>query len=832
MSRINYKKAYESYRAYQDRQHEKNQKRISVGLKINIFLPLVFLIVSFLTSGSKLIFLILWIVSLFGIAAYLMYVEYMDHRMQEQLMEFSGIEDGDDPDELIETRIEEVEKRMPKKAGIGRIFLSDFKKMSTNVVAVVVVIGLSVIPCLYAWFNILSNWAPYEAEATGNLSVAVASDDLGKKIGDYEVNIGNMVIDNLKANDSIGWVFTDTSYEAIQLVEAGDAYAALVIDEPFSADMLSFLGGDMEHPTITYYENEKKNAIAPKITGKVKDTVQKEVNKAFVSTLASSMVEASAYIVESPEYDGDITNTAIKKLRDLDSDLTMSVKMIDSFINLIDASDSMMEATKKMTDELDVMEDTTTVMMDGANAATDTAGNSARLASDMLVMSFDDLSDRLSELENTVNVMMTSVSRAGDSASITAGDMIIAVDSMQTAFDNATAPVYKKYNNTASKTVDADIEAVDNYFNNIKSDLKKLQSSGNATTSDVEEILGDLKDGIKDCKGEINQLKSDYIYTVQPQLSTTINDVKASIYEVKDLLSYSSSGIKELSDVLESYPDMISMGKDNLLSTKSTIEDMQGELREIISDMEDMEEDDQYKMLMRLLQTDPELISDFISDPVELSQQDIYPIENNGSATAPFYIVLSIWVGALIMVAIIHTQVREDGFIGMHTYQRYFGRYIIFYLIGQLQTAITVLGALYYVGIQCEHPFYFWLACSITSFVFTLLLYSLTFAFEAVGEALAVVLMVVQVAGSGGTFPVQVLPVLYQVMYKYMPFAYSMNAIRETVAGMHGNDYWMYLSGHLIYIAVALFTGLVLSHPAKLLLAIVDKSKEQVDLMV
>jgi putative membrane protein len=168
----------------------------------------------------------------------------------------------------------------------------------------------------------------------------------------------------------------------------------------------------------------------------------------------------------------------------------------------------------------------------------------------------------------------------------------------------------------------------------------------------------------------------------------------------------------------------------------------------------------------------------------------------------------------------------------MNIVQRFFGRYIVFFLIGQLQTTITVLGALYYVGIQCEHKLYFALACSITSFVFTLFLYSLTFAFEAVGEALAVVLMVVQVAGSGGTFPVEVLPVVYQLMYKYMPFAYSMNAVREAIAGMHGYDYWLYLSGHLIYIAVSLIIGLLLSHPAKKLLAIVDKSKEQVDLMV
>ncbi|MCR5097674.1 MAG: YhgE/Pip domain-containing protein [Lachnospiraceae bacterium] len=834
---IDYKKAYDSYREFQQQEHEKNKKRIEVGIKVNIFLPLVFLIVSFLTSGSKLIFLILWIVSLFGIAGYLMFVEYMDHQMQENLNRFSGEKEDEGIGELIENkRVEEVERIIPEKAGIGRIFLSDFKRMSTNVVAVVVVIGLSVIPCLYAWFNILSNWAPYEPEATKNLSVAVASEDAGKSIEDFEINIGNMVVDNLKANDSINWIFTDSSYEAIEMVESGDVYAALVIDKPFSADMLSFLGGEMKNPTITYYENEKKNAIAPKITGKVKDTLQKEVNKAFVSTLAKYMVQASAYIVESPEYTGDITDSALGKMKDLDGDLTMSIKMIQSFLSLMDASDSMIDATKKMTDELDAMEDTAHTMMDGAGAAADTAESSAKLASDMLVMSFDDISGKLNDLDSTLTILMTSTQRAGDSATDAAADLIIAVDSMQTVFNTAVEPFYHKGKKVSdidvSGNIDSRVDAVNGYFNNISSDLSKLSKAGTVSTKDVEIILGKIRNSVRDCEDEVQQLKSDYLYVVQPQLNGTMNDVKLSINEVQELLSYSGSGIKELSDVLDSYPDMMSMGRENLKTTKDTIADMQGKLREMIADMEDLEEDDQYKMLLRLLQTDPELISDFISNPVELDQQSIFPIENNGSATAPFYIVLSIWVGALIMVAIIHTAVTDPALVGAYTVQKYFGRYIIFFLIGQLQTVITVFGALYYVGIQCEHKFYFWLACSITSFVFTLFLYSLTFAFEAVGEALAVVLMVVQVAGSGGTFPVEVLPALYQVMYKYMPFAYSMNAVREAIAGMHGNDYWMFLSGHLIYVAASLIIGLLLSHPAKKLLAIVDKSKEQVDLMV
>lgn len=173
---------------------------------------------------------------------------------------------------------------------IIRIFTSDAKRLATNVVAMVVIMGLAVIPCLYAWFNIISNWDPYGEAATANLNVVVASCDQGTEIEGVELNVGNMVISNLKENKTIGWVFVDTEEEAVDGVQSGDYYAALVIDESFSEDLISFLGGNIENPKITYYENEKKNAIAPKITGKVKTTVQEEINSAFVSTMAQALL--------------------------------------------------------------------------------------------------------------------------------------------------------------------------------------------------------------------------------------------------------------------------------------------------------------------------------------------------------------------------------------------------------------------------------------------------------------------------------------------------------------------------------------------------------------
>ena len=182
---------------------------------------------------------------------------------------------------------------------ILRVFLSDLKRISTNVIAIVVIIGLTVIPSLYAWFNILSNWDPYGEESTSKIKVAVVSDDNGTAIDGIEVNIGNKIIEALKANNTIGWVFDENSADAVENVRSGEYYAALVIPSQFSSDLVSFLSDTVTHPQIQYYCNQKKNAIAPKITDKAKTAVKEQVNETFISTIASSLVSATDTVAQS-----------------------------------------------------------------------------------------------------------------------------------------------------------------------------------------------------------------------------------------------------------------------------------------------------------------------------------------------------------------------------------------------------------------------------------------------------------------------------------------------------------------------------------------------------
>ncbi len=731
---------------------------------------------------------------------------------------------------------------------ILRIFNSDAKRLASNVVAVVMIMGLSVLPCLYAWFNILSNWDPYGEESTSNLSVAVATADLGIDLDGSNVNIGDIVVDNLKQNTTIGWVFCDTPEDAINGVYAGDYYACLVIDQDFSEGMVSFLGGDPEHPVIQYYENEKKNAIAPKITGKVKTTVQQEVDKAFVGTMAQVLVTASSYVTSSDSSTTSLTDATLDKMQSLDSDLETALTILDSYIAIMESAQNLIDTTEAMTDELDTMMDTSQQIMNSAQAATNAAENSMGTVSNLVDSSLTLINSQLkavsdkmdqyltdlntAHLEALANTMKTSV----DAQQSTLTDTMVQTNADGTPVTNADGTVDAKTFSSLTAdnqaVIDEDVALAYSNYSALSTDLALLQAEAAKTDGDVAAISKVVNADIKACQDSLTTLSNDYNNKVHPAVNNTVNAISSSINEVEALVNYSSDAISDVSDILSGYPNALNMGMDSLQESRDAVAEMKSMLEDLMGDVEELEGNDQYRLLMKLIETDPTLVAEFISEPINLNEEPIYAVANNGSATAPFYVILSIWFGALIVAVIIKSKVKPiEGVTNVRNYQTFFGRYIVIYLIGQLQTVITVLGCLWFVGIQCQKPFLFWLACSVTSFAFSFFIYSLVYALGSVGEAAAVICLVIQVAGAGGTFPVEVLPKIFQILYQYMPFAYGMNAVRETIGGMHGWDYGMYLSGLGAYVGVSLLLGLVVAVPYKKLGNLMEESLEKTGCM-
>ncbi len=718
---------------------------------------------------------------------------------------------------------------------IIKIIASDIKRISTNVVAMVVIMGLTVIPCLYAWFNILSNWDPYGEDATSNLQVAVASSDQGIMIGTYEINVGDIIIKNLKENKTIGWRFTDTSEEAVDGVYSGDYYAAIVIDEQFSSDMISFLGGEIENPKITYYENEKKNAIAPKITGKVKTTIQREVDEAFISTIAETILKAGEYFANLDEQ-GNITGKGISKLEQLDTDLKGVIVVLDSYIALMDSTEQISSASKEVANTAKSVTKLAGQMAQEAKTNAPTTKQKiqdAKNTTDEKVFALNNKIDRIAEVLNDVNSIVAAmpVPTLGKGQEIKQK-----LDIISAIWGEETDPYSLNYlvNNftTGNEDFDSRVKATlaDLKFRNdtLRNDVQSLVDAENQGHDDTLELKNKITNDVTDSQNALANARAQYANILSPTTQYAMNNASSSIAEVEKLLNYDAKSIDAVVSDLKNYSGIMSKSKSSLVKSRDEAVKMEQRLANIISDIKGLSNNEAYEKFKELLRSDPQLLAEFVSSPVEIDDEYVYPVENNGSMTAPFYIILSIWVGALIMSTIIKTTVKDtSNLTNVKNWQCFIGRFFVTMVIGQIQTLITVLGAFLFVGIQCENRLLFWAACAWTSFVYSLLLYSFAYSFGNIGEALSVILMVIQVAGAGGTFPIEVLPKVFQLLYKFMPFNYSMNAVRECIAGFYKDTYRDCMVTLLVYVAVAIFIGVVLYHPFEFVNRKIEISKEK-----
>lgn len=701
---------------------------------------------------------------------------------------------------------------------IFRVFLSDVKRLRSNVVAIVIIMGLSIMPALYAWFNIMSNWDPYGTSATSQMKVAVCSQDSGVEIGSLSLNVGDEVIAGLKENTTIGWVFTASKDEALEGVNSGDYYAALIVPESFTTDFISFLGGDPKNPTIAYYENSKKNAIATKITGKAKTAVQEQVNQKVISTLTEVLTESGKILAENDENGVDIVVSTADQLDELDSSLQTYVNILNTFSLVTASASDLAESAQSLLINTQGIFDSSQDSVSNMQSSVLSGAQTADTVSSLIGISLDSVEQDLTLLSDQMDTL-------------TVGDSF---DSIRNQVD--TAKTMSKSTISVLKDIfgetDQYVSAVDKSFKQLNTDLTAFKKDANVTAQSLKHLKRTIKADIKDCKNSIRKIRNTYQYQVQPDVSRSVLRMEQALIQTGKMLNNIESSFGTIDRALESYQTTLDSGTDDITATKDYIVSLQSDIRKLSKSLRALSGDEQYNEMMDLLKNDPTLMASFMASPVSMETKAVYPIETYGSAMAPFYTVLAIWVGALILVALIHVKVAPVENLKARPWQAFFGRYITFFLIGQAQTVITVLGDLFYVDIQCPHPFLFWLASAASSFVFTLLIYSLTVAMGNVGEAVAVIVMVIQVAGAGGTFPIEVLPEVYQMIYKFLPFTYCMNALRECVGGLYKNDYWMDLRALGIYILISLFIGLVVAVPLRRLNKVIERSKEKSKVML
>ena len=312
-----------------------------------------------------------------------------------------------------------MKRRMRKGASsvgnVIRIVRSDFKRLFANAMSVIIVIGLVVMPSIFAWYNVIACWNVFDN--TGNLTVAVANVDDGYEsdLVPLRVNIGERVVSALRANDQIDWTFT-TEEDAVDGARSGRYYAAVVIPAGFSKDMLTFYSEDVQHARIVYYANEKKSAIAPKITDQGADSVSYQVNEVFAQTLsevALGIAESMSAYADEADVGGRIAGVS-GKVRDMGAQADRMASVLELYSSLAGAAQTLASDSGELVAAAQRG-------VDDVGAAAEQGSTSASDLTAAVKGSVDDLADALGGAAARFDEVSVSAGALFDAASTGAG---------------------------------------------------------------------------------------------------------------------------------------------------------------------------------------------------------------------------------------------------------------------------------------------------------------------------------------------------------------------------------------------------------------------------
>ena len=715
---------------------------------------------------------------------------------------------------------------------IAELFKRDLSRVRGSVVACIVAVGLVIVPTLYAWFNIAGSWDPYGN--TGNLKVAVANSDKGylSDLIPVRVNIGDTVVSALRENESIDWEFVKED-AAVEGVRSGEYYAAVVIPGDFSSRMMTVFSDEVEHADIVYYENQKANAIAPRVTDKAASTVRKQIDETFAETISDVGLATASSLLEFMDgdqvanYAANLSATldagiatlrdASQTARDFTGILGSSTGLLDSAGGLLDRAGETTSGAEALAGDIKTGLASMDAALDGAvssinDALTDSAGD-YEAAAKAIEEAFGAIDDHVATSVGQLRGAASKISAQAENLRDTQANIKHLEDKVE---GMNLSPAVKKDLIQRIYIAANSVGNVANQQELLAKHLSDAADSLDAGAADARKQAQEVKDDLAAAKGDIASIEGSYKKTLEAEvdeLAAAIEEVAGSGRRMADDLSAAvtdlSGASKALAGNLADARAVLEGAADDLVASADELQGLKDGLDAAVASGD-------VQKVRDLIGSDPASLAEALAAPVALDREAVYHIRNYGSAMAPFYTVLSIWVAGIVLAAMLKANVDErdiQALAPIRLHELYLGRYAFFALLAFAQATLVCAGDLLFFGIQCEHPLQFLLVGWVAGFVFSNMIYTLTVSFGDVGKAIAVVLLVMQVAGSGGTFPIEMTADFFQGVYPFLPFTHAINAMHAAMAGAYGMEFWTELGILASYLLPSLALGLVFRRP-------------------
>ena len=694
---------------------------------------------------------------------------------------------------------------------IFKIFINDVKSILKNYVLLIIILGLIILPSLYAWFNIKASWDPYGN--TVGIKVAIVNNDKGGSLNGESINIGDKLVNKLKENTNLGWNFVSEE-EGNQGVEKGSYYATIIIPDEFTEETISIINKEIKRPRLIYKVNEKSNAIAPKITDKGVTTIKSQVDSNIIETVDGVIFK----VLNEAGVSLEGSKTKLLNLINGIIELNAKLPEIESLMNEIYNSGTEAEnLTIKAKDNLPLLQETLTSSSEFLLDTKNTLEKSKQAMNNISPIIKEDLEfldTELTSLENILDVI---------------SNKNIDKNSLITGLDNLTNKLIE-VNETINNIIKT-LTPLSKFDESLKSLLQELQSVNikiNSAVDSIVKIKSEVENSNYDISGKLDEFKSlvnqnhTIIKNILNQYDSTyvsgINNAIDKLSSIADnsikLINEANNSIPDISSLLDKLESGLSLGKEEINKLKGEIPTIKASLGNLSEKLSKINTEKDIDKILSLLENDWESISKFLSSPVEIEQIGLFTIPNYGSAMSPFYSTLALWVGALILVSLLSTDLHKfKGEKEIKAYEKYFGKLLTFVSIGILQSLVLTLGDIYLLNCYVLNKFLFIGIGILSSITFVVIVYTLVSLLGNVGKAIGVILLVIQVAGAGGTFPVEVMPQFFKNVNPLLPFTYSISAMREAIAGIVKENLIRDLIFIIIYMILFLIIGILLKGP-------------------
>ena len=673
------------------------------------------------------------------------------------------------------------------------------------------------LPSLYAWFNIKASWDPYGKEATSQIKIGVVNKDKGAELKGEFKNIGNQIIDQLKENDVMGWQFVSEK-EAVKAVEEGSYYAMITIPEEFSENILSLITNDIKKGKIIYTVNEKINAIAPNITVKGATAVQENVNKTVIETVSDIVLSTAK----------DLGIEVEGQLPKLDNLYDKLVEIQSKFKDLYETTDLAYDGVNKVADLV-------TNLQNDIPLITDTLNSTKGLATNLI----DFISKSQTEINNIAPTIKTDIGLVRDLADEVSSYVDVVINAINTGSENANVllgnlntkvsglrdyltsirVLVEKINghsqNGALSDVLNNLITAENTLNQLYNEIESIKNSlANGNLIDTSK-LENAKTVLNDVSNIAGNLYEKFDTEILGNINTILNTANDSAKSALEILQRAQDKLPKVEEILTTVSALCNKGNEGIKYAKDNLPRAEEIVNEVTSKVAKIKDSSDLKDLLKLIANNVEERSNYLTSPVELEENSLYPMRNYGTAMTPFYSVLSLWVGMTLLVSMFSVEAHGE----YNHMEVYFGKLLLFLTIGMTQALIVALGDLYLLKIYCVNPALFVTGILFTSITFVAIVYSLVSVFGNVGKVTAIILLVLQVAGSGGTFPIQLTPKFFQIINPFLPFTYAISFARESIGGVVQSVLVKDIVIMLIYIVVAILISIFLKKPINNLLS-------------